>query len=469
MVKKRDIGALFAIAIFSMAALSFHAYIGSMSRFLADDYCVAYYARHFGFLRSIWYWYISWSGTFSTSIFDWFLLIIKPEGIPFVTPVVLIVWALVTTFTVYLFLSKEISSRLKVLTSIAFGALTVFASLLISPDVPQSLYWWTGMRSYILPLVIFTLYWVFFQWLKIKGKKGSLLPGSILSFGILFIIGGFSETLTPVLVVFFIGMTILRLLNEKPGSADASFFCLLGGLLGALTSLIVMVAAPGNANRQAFYQPPPGIFGIFTISISAFLMFITNILMAPEKFGGILGVFLASLLFGSIIDHTNRTRPWIAPAILLAGIALTFGCFLPAAWGLSGAPPDRTLSIPGFILVVTLLIAGFTAGNQLSFYMAQHQLDTAQTGIMVITIACLGFSAWISIHNLYSTRQAYRDYAQKWEMVNRQIIQTKSAGNNVVHIPAMDSWTSLDKPNDNPRFWLNICYSKYYGIQILSP
>jgi len=469
MIKKRDFGALLAIAIFSLAALSFHAYIGSLSRFLADDYCVAYYARHFGFLRSIWYWYISWSGTFSTSIFDWFLLIIKPGGIPFVTPAVLIIWTIVTTITVYLFLPHEFSSRIKLLTSITFGTLTVYATLLISPDVPQSLYWWTGMRSYILPLVIFTFYWIFFQWQKIKGKNWNLLLWSLLSFSILFIIGGFSETFTPVLAVFFIGATTLGFLNKKPASPERSFFLILGGLLGVVTSLIVVVAAPGNANRQAFYQPPPGIFGIFTISISAFLMFISNILIAPERFAGILGVFLASLWFGSIVNHTYKTRPWIPPAILLAGIALTFGCFLPAAWGLSEAPPDRTLCIPAFILVVTFLIAGFTAGNQLSFYMAQHQLNIAQTGLLVIIMACIGFSAWVNIHNLYSTRQAYLDYAQKWDRVNRQIIQTKLAGYDMVHIPSMDSWTTLDKPNDNPRFWLNICYSKYYDVQILSP
>ena len=460
---------MLAIAIFSLAALSFHAYIGSLSRFLADDYCVAYYAQHFGFLRSIWYWYITWSGTFSTSIFDWFLLIIKPGGIPFVTPVVLIIWMIVTIITVYLFLPKELSPSIKFLTSIGFGTLTVYSTLLVSPDVPQSLYWWTGMRSYILPLVIFTFYWVFYQWLKIKGKTRSLWLWSILSFGFLFIIGGFSETFTPVLFVFFMGVTTLGLLNKKPGSPDRSIFFILGGLLGVLTSLIVVVAAPGNVNRQAFYQPPPGILGIFAISISAFLMFISNILIAPERFAGILGVFLASLWFGSIVDHTSKTKPWIPPAILLTGIALAFGCFLPAAWGLSEAPPDRTLSIPGFILVVTFLIAGFTAGNQLSFYMPQRQLNTTQTGLLVITIACMGFSAWVNIHNLYSTRQAYLDYAQKWDRVNRQIIQKKMAGYDVVHIPAMDSWTTLDKPNDNPRFWLNICYSKYYGVQILSP
>jgi hypothetical protein len=142
---------------------------------------------------------------------------------------------------------------------------------------------------------------------------------------------------------------------------------------------------------------------------------------------------------------------------------------LPAAWGLSDAPPDRNLSIPCFILVVTLLTSGFTAGGTLSFYRTSRWFISAQTGLLVLALACMVFSAWVNIHDLFSTRQAYEDYAQKWDGVNEQILQAKSGGADVVHIPAMDSWTSLDKPNDNPKFWLNICYSKYYGVQILSP
>ena len=469
MFKKRDIGALFAIAIFSLAALSFHSYIGSMSRFLADDYCVAYYAQHFGFLRSIWYWYITWSGTFSTSIADWLLVIIKTGGIPFVTPVVLITWVVVNTIAVYLFLPPEYSSRIKLLTSSAFGSLIVHATLLISPDVPQSLFWWTGMRSYILPLVIFTLYVAIYKGISNNDKNNKVFLWTTLSFGILFIVGGFSETFTPVLFIFFVGAVALGLFTKKSIPPDRTFFFTLGGMLGALTSLIVMVAAPGNASRQAFYQPPPGIFGIFNISISALLVFLTKILFTPEKIAGILGTFLVSIWLGSIVNHKNKIKSWLPPAILLAGIAFTFGCFLPAAWGLSDAPPDRNLCIPCFILVVTLLLTGFTSGELLSHSLEQRRLNSTQTGLLVIALACIGFSAWVNIHNLYVTRQAYIEYAQKWDTVNQQIIQGKLSGSKVVHIPAMDSWTTLDKPNDNPKFWLNICYSKYYDVQILSP
>jgi hypothetical protein len=101
--------------------------------------------------------------------------------------------------------------------------------------------------------------------------------------------------------------------------------------------------------------------------------------------------------------------------------------------------------------------------------MTPHKLDGIQTGLLIITLACLGFSAWVNVHNLYNTRRAYIEYARKWDMVNEQIIQAQLAGKKAIHIPAMDSWTTLDRPRDKTWFWQNVCYSKYYGIQIIGP
>lgn len=469
MINKRNIGAMLAMTITSLAALSSHSYLGSMSRFIADDYCEAYIAQHFGFFRSIWYWYISWDGAFTDSIIDWLLVIIKPGGVPFVTPVLLIIWVVVTAYAIYLFLPQEFSSPIKVLISVAFGSLLVFVTLLISPDVPQSLYWWTGMRTYVLPLVLFTFYLCSFQWMMIKWIKRNIFLLSLISFFIILLTGGLSETFTPVLIMFFIGWVALLILTKKTNSDKRYFFFVLGGMIGALISLILIVIAPGNANRLTLYTPPPGIFGIFNISISAFLAYLSKIIITPEKIAGILGALLASLWLGSFIEHKNQTRPWLPPVILIAGLAFTFGCFLPAAWGLSDAPPDRVLSLPSFILVATILITGFFTGSFLSYHLTPQKHVGVQTGVLVITLACLGFSAWVNIRNLYGSRQPYIDYAQKWDLVNQQIIQAQISGKAKIHIPAMDNWTALDRPRDKSWFWQNVCYSNFYGIQVLGP
>src|ERR1700690_1255785 len=143
--------------------------------------------------------------------------------------------------------------------------------------------------------------------------------------------------------------------------------------------------------------------------------------------------------------------------------------FLSRSLGISDAPPDRSLSIPSFLLVATILFSGFTTGSLLSYYITSHKLEVIQTGFLIITLACIGYSAWVNVNNLYNTRQVYVEYSRKWDIVNEQVIQAKLAGKEVVHIPAMDSWTTLDKPTNNPHFWQNICYSDYYGVKITSP
>ncbi len=458
-----------ALALPALIVLATHAYLGSMSRFLADDYCVAYYANRFGFLRSIWYWYINWSGSFSTSMADWLLVIIRSNGIPFVAPVVIILWLVVTIFAIYLFLPRASSHTLRAASAVMLSATTIFAILLISPDVPQSLYWWTGMRAYTLPLIVSTLYAGLYQWLCRIPKKGNVFLWSILGFGIIFVNGGFSETFTPVQFVFFVSVMVLALRTKKLDFREGPFRFLLAGLFGSFISLIVMVAAPGNAVRQSYFKPPPGLLGILRISFDAFLAFLINLLKYPALASGMLGLLAASIWIGSRFRLASKIKTWLIPVIVVVGLGFAFGCFIPAAWGLSSAPPPRNLIIPSFFLTVSWMLAGFLCGIWFGSLSISPSRFGVQTILLLSSFLLLGYSGLSNTFHLYSTRKAHMDYASKWTMVNRQIIQARQAGNTVVHIPSMDSWTSLDKPNNNPKFWLNQCYSKYYGIQVLSP
>jgi len=65
---------LIALIAFALAALAALAYLGGQTRFMADDFCSAYYAQRFGLLRSIWYWYRTWSVGYTAFAFDWLLL-----------------------------------------------------------------------------------------------------------------------------------------------------------------------------------------------------------------------------------------------------------------------------------------------------------------------------------------------------------------------------------------------------------
>jgi hypothetical protein len=469
MNKKVYFGALLALTLPSMLGLIAYASLGSLSRFIADDYCVAYFAQHFGLLRSIWYWYITWSGSYSTSVMDWLLVFIKPGGIPFVTPVILFIWLVATIAAVALLQPRDASIKQSAVVAFTLGPLTVYIVLLISPDVPQSLYWWTGMRAYIMPLIISTLYVALYRLFKYRGKQSNIMYWSMISFGLIFLNGGFSETFTPVQVVIFASILLLGLLGRKMKFRDPSFYFFAAGFLGALASLLVMVAAPGNTNRQVYFQSPPDILDVLRISVSAFFAFLLKIVSTPEKILGLLGAWFGTFWLGMEMRPKLAIKSWTPLIFGLAAFVLAFGCFIPAAWGLSDAPPDRNIIIPAFLLVSCSLAAFFATGNLVSDRIKLKFMNVAAFGTFLTTLTLITISVVIEIWSLYNARPAYLSYAEKWDTVNQQIITAKGSGYDVVHIPNMDSWTSLNIPNDNPRFWVNICFSNYYDIKVLSP
>ena len=84
--------AIAAAGISSLAALTLHGYLGTYSRYIADDFCSAGMARRLGVLRAVWYWYINWTGRYSASALDAVFGLLGPAVTPFVTGLVLLIW-----------------------------------------------------------------------------------------------------------------------------------------------------------------------------------------------------------------------------------------------------------------------------------------------------------------------------------------------------------------------------------------
>lgn len=457
------------IGLAALVGLGSYVSLGSLTRFIADDYCVAYYARHFGLLRSIWYWYINWSGTYSTSVADWLLVWIRAERIAVVVPVVVLLWLSATIVAIALLLPSSVSQRLRGYAAACLGTLTVFIVLLISPDVPESLFWWTGMRAYVLPLIILTSWVAAMRWFEQQTQPRWVLLGSAASFAIMVLIGGFSETLTPVLLILLLWILGVGMLAHWVRVRDPLFFFLLAGLLGVLASLLIILVAPGNAQRLAYSPPPPGFFRLLLISLNSYGAFLSNIVRTPEKALGLLGALLGAAWLGRQMRSSftsNAAVTWLA---LLSAFAFAFGCFIPAAWGLSDAPPDRNLTIPAFFLATGLLTFAFALGSQGSQTLPEDVLDKRTLPVLIIALALLALAAFGTVRTAISSRHEYVDYAAKWDRVNAQIISARQAGESVVQIPDMHGWAALDVPNDNPKYWLTSCVSKYYGIQVFGP
>jgi hypothetical protein len=131
------------------APLAIHVYLGSYSRFIADDFCSSAVARSQGIFRGSLYWYLNWNGRYSANFLDSLFGYLGPAATPFTTALVITAWLIVLAIAV---------GQIKLLESWIVAAMILFVTLHVIPQVGQSLYWGQGMRSVVPPLILGTGY-----------------------------------------------------------------------------------------------------------------------------------------------------------------------------------------------------------------------------------------------------------------------------------------------------------------------
>lgn len=471
-MRRWDLVAAIGMLLPPGVVLGLYSYIGSFNRMLGDDYCTMYIGQRLDLLRSIWYWYKNWHGRFSANAADWLIAVSGSGGYPFYTFIFLVTWVLLGIFAVRKILEFRGYSSFKGLGGLLLAILLVFTTLRLTPDIIESLFWWGGVRSYLSPLIFILLYFaVYYHFILSSATR---IPQAVLwllvSFGLAFFMGGFSETFTPVLVVFLAGVTGLSWFVSKPELRKASTLFLGLGFLGAFLALVVMVLAPGNAIRRAFFPPPPDILTIAGMAFASYFGFLSNTLRSPVMLMAWSGATLGAIWLGMRMNQASGAAPvpvrWIF-VILFAGFLLTFACFPTAVYATSEPPPERTMIIPAFILVVSFLASGFIFGEWLAS--RSRQTGAGSPAVLLVACALMVFSCYPTARELYSMRDEHLAFAQKWDQVDSEIRQAKSSGLREIRIPSMKNWADAAYPTDNPRYWPNECYSQYYGIKVIAP
>lgn len=469
MTEKKRFWSSLPIIVFAVLALAGFAYLGNYTRFMADDYCSAYVAQRFGLLRSIWYWYITWSGRYTAFGFDWLILTrtFGPYGAHLVPPLAIAIWIAANIAAIYFGLKSmaPLSSTWSV--AAALGASFTLTAIALSPDIAQSFFWLNGMRSYSLPLVIASVYVLLFQWIMPRLKSNrAVLWMCISAFLLMFANGGFSETYAVIQLMLLAVLAGLRWLSNGR-RFDAGLKILAAATMGALASVIVIALAPGNAIRRATLTRPPGLIEWMEISIGSYLSFLQNILLDPQKFSALLGALLVSAWAGAGYKEQLHLKRWTIPAQIFGGVLVSFAGIPPAVYGYAEAPPPRTLSIVVFALMVFWMNASFLIGNRLAG--RARSASRLEVGLLIPAGLAIALASALALSYVNQHRSEYISFAQKWDAADAQILRARAQNLQSVIIPTMDNWAGLDRPSDNPKFWATKCYTQYYGIQVFGP
>jgi hypothetical protein len=237
--------------IFSLTSLSFAFYLavlsyeGFFTRYLADDFCYANPALHFGLFSGTAQIFNGWSGCFSAIFFTELGSILGPE-VPTFLP---LIWILLLLFSLYFFfayLFQILEQKNNRIQAALLSVITIFFLFLMAPNRYQVLDWPIGSISYTAPLIamILLLAWSFrsitndplkITWFKVLGI-----------FLIAFLGAGFSETNTALLITSLLIGILICGLSIKGSKKWRVIRWQLIAFLGAFSGFLLMLFAPGN-------------------------------------------------------------------------------------------------------------------------------------------------------------------------------------------------------------------------------
>jgi hypothetical protein len=429
--------------------------VGWFSRYAADDYCMAAQVVQSGVLRAQSNLYTGWSGRFGAT-----LLITSLEGIgigavPLLAPIGLLAWVLAATWALRE-VARAAGWRLGWLASLVIGVLLVYATLEMTADMAQNVYWQTGLLTYLSPLIFTSL---FVGWVARGGISGWPVQLGV-CFGLSLLAGGTSETFAAVQVA---ALAIACLVAWWAGSRRA-LLMLLAGMLGALLALAIVAVAPGNEVRQSVASRTP--LAVALPEAAQFTQAWLRLTFArphAATLALLVGVPAAIAAFS-----TRDSRRRVAhPAVLIVVGAVAIGlvllaAMLPAFYALSSNPPGRAQLIPEFVVVCGTALVGWCAGAELARFDLRQPAVLGLLAASLVVLLVLG--PLRTAAQSASEIAAARAYAATWDRVDSQVRDERQRGVLAVSVPPLPPVHNLDFVGADRGDWFNQCVAGYYEV-----
>lgn len=441
------------------APLIAHIYLGSYSRFLADDFCSSAVARSQGIFRGALHWYLNWNGRFSANLLDSFFGYIGPGATPYATGLAIIFWFIVLSFTVVQLLPEDDEREVRPLLGGVIAAMILFAVLKVIPFVGQSLYWGQGMRSVVPPLILGTAYIALVA--KTRINVAWLIVAALLTF----VASGFAETyfaLQTSAIIF--ALIIYRRQRDR-------LWLLVAGLAGSLAGGLIMFFAPGNNFRQSAFPPPPAPPELLEISFRGMSEFFALVVLSPEHRFIWAGLVVCGFIFGAGMFErsagTSRSHVWALISLPFVTLILLLACWVPMAYGTSLILAYRTFIIPAYVLVCLLFCWSYIAGRLCGTFLTNRTRLPA-TVLSLIGLLAFGLIAAKDAREIWKQRSIFAGYARNWDEREQMIQLARSQGMPYAVVRRLHNWAALDEVAVDPKItWLTKCVQDYYGIGVI--
>lgn len=457
--------------------LFFYGYLGTFSRYYADDFCKSGLMVRHGFWSGQWIQYSTWSnrfaGMFTVGVSDF----LGGGFIRLWTALTLLLWTFGLAWGIWQ-TARLLRLSLPKWMVFFLAEGIVFFSLIQTPDLYQSLFWRMGNITYTLPLALMVfLYGMIVEgFLRLFNKRKAC--GWIAGAGLLaFFAGGFSET-TLALQTALLGAVLIIVLFRKSTTVwrRAAGWSVGVALMGSLVSMIVVLLAPGNAVRQATMSAHLGLLALAQEDITnAFLFFyITLKNNAFQILLTILGPMF--VIYGYYAD--DKKVAVSRPSLLILGLFLSpligylalAAVMAPASYAQSSYPDGRVLIVGSFVMTLVFVIDGSLMGMILS---QLHQL-TAEPRPASLKILTAFLALTILLYPLYDAYKldrlipSFQASALAWDDRDALIRHARDNGQSQIMILSLDVPAGLSELQTDPANWINVCMGMYYDVDSIT-
>lgn len=468
-----------ALAAPLCAALLAHAYVGLYSRYWYDDFNTAAVLRDRGLLGSQHYWYMNWSGRFSFHLAVNLFESAGPWVVSLLPLAALSVWVAVTVWAAYegaSLLGLQGRARVALLSAL----LLVYATVESTADVVQSLYWQTGMLTYLAPLIFFTANAGLVA-SSVRSEPVRAAPWRVGLCALLALVaGGFSEVSAVLQVGGFSLLLTASLAGVRGLRSRGTRALILAGFVGALAALLLVALAPGNALRQGLGPAPGALLWAVESSCRYALYFFEQhtrrwrgTALLSFALPACLALAAGASRLGQSIETPGARRLLRLLALgTAAGFALIVLCFIPGFYAQSEALPRRAQIIPKFVLVCLNIYWGALAGLALlKATRGRKALPRTLLAGWCAVAALLFVSPAASARRTFALGARAREYAERWDEADRQIRAAAAAGAREVTARAVEGgeWElGFGRPelrlSRDPSAPQNVAAARYYGL-----
>lgn len=463
--------AVFGIGIFA-AAIAYFAYIGSFTRFWADDYCYSALIKQYGWLRGIEMWYLTSGNRFSTIATIGLIDVFGPRVVSFLPLSLLFFWFL-GWFIFLDQLDRLFSWKTNRYWLILIALVQVYFVTLLSPDRLQTIYWRMGSLHYSFPMPFMLaqlgLTASYFRWISLNGGNPRSIFWVLLISGLAaFYIAGQSEPPAFMQAGVYVVMMGVCWFFLKGKPRFLALRLLAAPLVGTLLGILILFLSPYNANRLFYTPRPDNLFLIIPYSIRYVLeFFYYSIRGQITPFAVFVGVCLAVSLLIFLKHQIKMPLRYVGIGLALTlflTIFFTALSFAPSAYANLAYPGGRAL-MPGCFMLLTgmSVVSFFLSAAVLHIF---QRIPSAWMQFAALAIV-LGASLY-PIHaarGLYQERDTLSVWAERWDARDLQIRQSISNGILDIGVKQIEVVRTLEDLGPDPYHWINACATVYYGAR----